>query len=75
MLTTASMTCSATSEMPSGPRAKAGLVKAGQAIAAAAKIASPARPTGFVSEVKHAPMGVISPGEEDRLPQCRRLDR
>src|SRR5512136_2868376 len=61
-LTTASMTCSATSAMPSGPRAAAGEVKAGQAMATAVKIAKPARPTGLVKRKKDAPMGVESPG-------------
>ena len=63
MLTTASITCSATSAIASGPRAAAGTVSAGQAIAAASKIAATGRWTGVVSEAKSAPMGVSSPGK------------
>src|SRR5690349_10694540 len=61
-LTTASMTCSATSAIPSGPRAAAGLIKAGTAIAAAANMAKAARPMGAEDRKKGAPMGVLSPG-------------
>ena len=58
ILTTASMTCSATSAIASGPRAAAGTVSAGQTIAAASKTAAAGRRTGVVSEEKSAPMGV-----------------
>jgi hypothetical protein len=49
--------------MPSGPRAAAGAVIAGQAIAAANKTARAKRPTGAVMRGKSAPMGVDSPGK------------
>src|ERR1017187_10216562 len=62
ILTTASITASATSAMPSGPRACAGAVSSGQAIAAAAKIANPKRPARCVIGLRIAPMGVNSPG-------------
>ena len=63
ILTTASITCSATSAIPSGPRAEAGTVIAGQTIAAASKIAATGRRTGVASENKSAPMGVEAPGK------------
>src|SRR5690348_2561457 len=60
MLTTASITRSATSEMPSGPRAKADC-DAGNRIAVAARAARAARRAETASSVMTPDMGLISP--------------
>src|SRR5512135_2095092 len=59
ILTTASITCSAISAMPSGPRAAAGAI--GQAIAPISKIVAAGRRTSIGIREKSAPMGVGSP--------------
>src|SRR4029078_12635418 len=55
------MTCSATSAIPSGPRAAAGAVSARKAIAAAVDTVKPAPPKRVSGQKAFAPMGVSSP--------------
>jgi len=60
ILTTASMTCSATSAMPSGPRAAAGADVKGPA-----RMAASTRAEVVLKRNDGAPIGVDSPGKGD----------
>jgi hypothetical protein len=62
MLTTASITRSATSEMPSGPRATDAVESAGKTIAAAATVAKAGRRTWRANWARVPSMDVKAPG-------------
>ncbi len=63
MLTTASITCSATSAMPSGPRAAAGIVTRGSATAAPTTAAMKEGEIWRIRELRWPAMMSLSPGQ------------